>query len=662
MPQFTAPDQQGANLGFLQPSNPQPDMTTAKAIGTIGDLAIKGVQVVATKDVKNSMEALQKEYMDTTQPTYTKEEIASVTEFSKQLDMMKQAEKQNKRTSEYRVRAEALLKEKTAAFPGLEAEFRSAASGVLGFDPVGTAASLRAQELADAEAEAKRRVQAIEHRAVNEYYIPLSELYTEKGQKMYDNFTAINNHIYLLELDAKEQALMHPKLPKASAEEMKFNTVNRAFENANALRNNNTTIAWGALNAQVSKTLGRQVDLRTQADATLLSQIPQEKRKEIVYALEEAKQKSMEASIRIRGYFDSSQWNDYWSTTTAPFDQAISALNSEKSLAEFKQENDLSNTLIAKGLNGTETGKTIGTLKLLGLDPTAMMNAKMQADTIKYVSDMLAADPEKGKYVIPAPATMNKADVDALNSAMNTWIKDEKARIASGQAANPAISNALLNWVESAAGGADKIKDYRVIGDTLYNLSSKENADYVKEVLSREPALADMFQRASISYAKKLSRTVSARISEQKVPALAGTRGAAAQSKKMAKISPIEVVMEGDKLVVKVNKEIGADRTTRGGTVLRRKESTQYVDQVDKINKSVEALSILFGVDKADIYSLVLSDSPMIKMPQQESSPAKGKDQGASIDVEQMKADLSSLSKEEFMNKYFNNSQQTSVA
>ena len=655
MPQFTAPDQQGANLGFLQPSNPQPDMTTAKAIGTIGDLAIKGVQVVATKDVKNSMEALQKEYMDTTQPTYTKEEIASVTEFSKQLDMMKQAEKQNKRTSEYRVRAEALLKEKTAAFPGLEAEFRSAASGVLGFDPVGTAASLRAQELADAEAEAKRRVQAIEHRAVNEYYIPLSELYTEKGQKMYDNFTAINNHIYLLELDAKEQALMHPKLPKASAEEMKFNTVNRAFENANALRNNNTTIAWGALNAQVSKTLGRQVDLRTQADATLLSQIPQEKRKEIVYALEEAKQKSMEASIRIRGYFDSSQWNDYWSTTTAPFDQAISALNSEKSLAEFKQENDLSNTLIAKGLNGTETGKTIGTLKLLGLDPTAMMNAKMQADTIKYVSDMLAADPEKGKYVTPAPATMNKADVDALNSAMNTWIKDEKARIASGRAANPAISNALLNWVESAAGGADKIKDYRVIGDTLYNLSSKDNADYVKEVLSREPQLSQMFQKASIDYAKKMARTVSAKIQDES-SSIFGDR-----------IPPVEVMYDGEKLVTKVNRE-NKIHTGRSGvpTPGSRKVSVQYVDQVDKINKSVEALSILFGVDKDVIYETVLQTAPMIKAQQPKAAPtkgpAKGKDQGASIDVEQMKADLSSLSKEEFMNKYFNNSQQTSVA
>lgn len=655
MPQFTAPDQQGANLGFLQPSNPQPDMTTAKAIGTIGDLAIKGVQVVATKDVKNSMEALQKEYMDTTQPTYTKEEIASVTEFSKQLDMMKQAEKQNKRTSEYRVRAEALLKEKTAAFPGLEAEFRSAASGVLGFDPVGTAASLRAQELADAEAEAKRRVQAIEHRAVNEYYIPLSELYTEKGQKMYDNFTAINNHIYLLELDAKEQALMHPKLPKASAEEMKFNTVNRAFENANALRNNNTTIAWGALNAQVSKTLGRQVDLRTQADATLLSQIPQEKRKEIVYALEEAKQKSMEASIRIRGYFDSSQWNDYWSTTTAPFDQAISALNSEKSLAEFKQENDLSNTLIAKGLNGTETGKTIGTLKLLGLDPTAMMTAKMQVDTIKYVSEMLAADPEKGKYVTPAPATMNKADVDALNSAMNTWIKDEKARIASGQAANPAISNALLNWAESAAGGADKIKDYRVIGDTLYNLSSKDNADYVKEVLSREPQLSQMFQKASIDYAKKMARTVSAKIQDES-SSIFGDR-----------IPPVEVMYDGEKLVTKVNRE-NKIHTGRSGvpTPGSRKVSVQYVDQVDKINKSVEALSILFGVDKDVIYETVLQTAPMIKAQQPKAAPtkgpAKGKDQGASIDVEQMKADLSSLSKEEFMNKYFNNSQQTSVA
>ena len=655
MPQFTAPDQQGANLGFLQPSNPQPDMTTAKAIGTIGDLAIKGVQVVATKDVKNSMEALQKEYMDTTQPTYTKEEIASVTEFSKQLDMMKQAEKQNKRTSEYRVRAEALLKEKTAAFPGLEAEFRSAASGVLGFDPVGTAASLRAQELADAEAEAKRRVQAIEHRAVNEYYIPLSELYTEKGQKMYDNFTAINNHIYLLELDAKEQALMHPKLPKASAEEMKFNTVNRAFENANALRNNNTTIAWGALNAQVSKTLGRQVDLRTQADATLLSQIPQEKRKEIVYALEEAKQKSMEASIRIRGYFDSSQWNDYWSTTTAPFDQAISALNSEKSLAEFKQENDLSNTLIAKGLNGTETGKTIGTLKLLGLDPTAMMTAKMQVDTIKYVSEMLAADPEKGTYVTPAPATMNKADVDALNSAINTWIKDEKARIASGQAANPAISNALLNWAESAAGGADKIKDYRVIGDTLYNLSSKDNADYVKEVLSREPRLSQMFQKASIDYAKKMARTVSAKIQDES-SSIFGDR-----------IPPVEVMYDGEKLVTKVNRE-NKIHTGRSGvpTPGSRKVSVQYVDQVDKINKSVEALSILFGVDKDVIYETVLQTAPMIKAQQPKAAPtkgpAKGKDQGASIDVEQMKADLSSLSKEEFMNKYFNNSQQTSVA
>ena len=655
MPQFTAPDQQGANLGFLQPSNPQPDMTTAKAIGTIGDLAIKGVQVVATKDVKNSMEALQKEYMDTTQPTYTKEEIASVTEFSKQLDMMKQAEKQNKRTSEYRVRAEALLKEKTAAFPGLEAEFRSAASGVLGFDPVGTAASLRAQELADAEAEAKRRVQAIEHRAVNEYYIPLSELYTEKGQKMYDNFTAINNHIYLLELDAKEQALMHPKLPKASAEEMKFNTVNRAFENANALRNNNTTIAWGALNAQVSKTLGRQVDLRTQADATLLSQIPQEKRKEIVYALEEAKQKSMEASIRIRGYFDSSQWNDYWSTTTAPFDQAISALNSEKSLAEFKQENDLSNTLIAKGLNGTETGKTIGTLKLLGLDPTAMMTAKMQVDTIKYVSEMLAADPEKGTYVPPAPATMNKADVDALNSAINTWIKDEKARIASGQAANPAISNALLNWAESAAGGADKIKDYRVIGDTLYNLSSKDNADYVKEVLSREPQLSQMFQKASIDYAKKMARTVSAKIQDES-SSIFGDR-----------IPPVEVMYDGEKLVTKVNRE-NKIHTGRSGvpTPGSRKVSVQYVDQVDKINKSVEALSILFGVDKDVIYETVLQTAPMIKAQQPKAAPtkgpAKGKDQGASIDVEQMKADLSSLSKEEFMNKYFNNSQQTSVA
>lgn len=170
--------------GFLKPIAPVQDTSTAQAIQSFGNLAIEGVKMKTTADLRQDVMELEQQYLNDNASTLTTEEALATKDFGTRINRLKRISSATGRTSDFRIRAEALLKERINAYPGLAPELRRTVSSVLGFDPTGESIAQREASLKSEAKTAQQKLDAIDRDAVSLNMSP-GDVFTEEGQRLY---------------------------------------------------------------------------------------------------------------------------------------------------------------------------------------------------------------------------------------------------------------------------------------------------------------------------------------------------------------------------------------------------------------------------------------------------------------------------------------------
>ena len=178
MPKLTA-DIGGIETGFVRPTTVvQPSGAKAAALegaaqvfSSVSNLAVEGVKRATTASMMEELDELEQQYIEETKQELTPDEQEEVNTFSRRIKSWKRKSQVTGKTSEFKTRAEAILREKINQFPGLADHYRRAASSLLGFNPEGAEASMMEAELRKQAQDAEAQLKSIDNDAVKRFHI-----------------------------------------------------------------------------------------------------------------------------------------------------------------------------------------------------------------------------------------------------------------------------------------------------------------------------------------------------------------------------------------------------------------------------------------------------------------------------------------------------------
>lgn len=182
------------NLSEVSPntaqiSPPQPQSSDVAFLGDLANKAVEGYKVGTTASLLGDLQQAEQEFVESAQAELSFEETEELNTFSRRVKSLERKAKASNRTSEFKIRAEALLKERMNAFPGLSSHYRQAASGFLGFNPLGSEASAMEAALRAQASDAQSQLEFIDKDAVKRFNIapgavlsdPLAQLEYQAG-------------------------------------------------------------------------------------------------------------------------------------------------------------------------------------------------------------------------------------------------------------------------------------------------------------------------------------------------------------------------------------------------------------------------------------------------------------------------------------------------
>ena len=175
---FTLPE---PDTRHMRPERGVVDNSTAQAIKGIGEIASFAGGMALEANKTKRVGALQEDLAELESEVLSQSDQKQVDDFGRKIDKVGLAGKQLGKESQYRVRAEAILKEHMTAAPALSQEFRARASETLGFNPIGSEVAAFYDEQAQAAAaDAAHQKQIMALGVANN--IHPSRVFTPEGQ------------------------------------------------------------------------------------------------------------------------------------------------------------------------------------------------------------------------------------------------------------------------------------------------------------------------------------------------------------------------------------------------------------------------------------------------------------------------------------------------
>lgn len=154
------------------------------SIQRFGELTELGVTSFLGGRLENKMKDLRQDFLDE-EASYSPQELGAIEDATARFEKMKQMASQTGRNSEFKIRAEALMKEYINTMPGLANEFRRISSGVLGFDPTGSELNEQMRAIEEASMDTKKLMEQMNNDAVGSFGMLPGEIYTPEGKQKY---------------------------------------------------------------------------------------------------------------------------------------------------------------------------------------------------------------------------------------------------------------------------------------------------------------------------------------------------------------------------------------------------------------------------------------------------------------------------------------------
>ena len=344
MPKLTA-DIGGIETGFVRPTTVvQPSGAkaavlegAAQVFSGVSNLAVEGVKRATTASMTEELDELEQQYIEETKQELTPDEQEEVNTFSRRIKSWKRKAQVTQKTSQYKIRAEAILREKVNQFPGLADHYRRAASSLLGFNPEGAEASMLEAELKKQAQDAEAQLKSIDNHAVNKYYL-------ERGAVLVD---PLAQEVYQagLEADAYRadvERLVDIENAKAAMAKLRGEADFRA--NRKLFVDKTTNMAQDSyinlLNFVYQELSGDGVTremLESQGlTSAVYQQVDEGKVRMLVASLESMRDQGAAAYVAGMEFADQAFKEELKAIHNAPYNEMIAALDEKATLESFK--------------------------------------------------------------------------------------------------------------------------------------------------------------------------------------------------------------------------------------------------------------------------------------------------------------------------------------
>lgn len=486
---------QGVDTRFLKPTPTQGSVAAAQAVSSLGKAAVDVFKMAAREDFANKARDLEASYMEETKDFMTQEDLAQVDDFGKRLELLKKISLQKGKHTEYRIRAEALLKEKSAALPGLAGEFRQVAGAILGFDPTGVTTQARGNEIDAAAREAEATMARLDADAQSLGIGKPGDIFVDPGARnMYEAMAGIRERVSVQELmnrlnDATSGNKIDPK-----------QIVNEWTKRAADLHVWNKSNASLALSNQVKEILAAK-GITHEGEITweTLAQLTPQDKSALKSQLKSAKIMAEKDPMAYRAYFNEGEWKDFNNTAYGIYDELQVALDDEGAWKNFQSSEKLRRQLMYKDIYNSPSGQTMMALQDWGFNGDAIVQSQIGADVLDIMARRVQ---DMDDDSIPKKAT--GGDVDVVVKSMEPLISKWKE---SGEL-SPQLASTSKMMVDMLAEGDKYSAD--VYDRITSQMGEGDYSEALKQQLNANPALKAQTQYGVRTHTKRSLETVEA--------------------------------------------------------------------------------------------------------------------------------------------------------
>lgn len=378
MAKFT-PTLSEVNTGAIQPLAPVEGGGIISDLAPLANLAVEGIKLGTTAGLVSDAKDLEQEYLDSTAQELTAEETAETNDFTKRLQKLQSATKATGRTAEFRIRAEAMLKERLNAFPGLAQHYRRAMSSTLGFDPTGEAAAQRAAALKAGAQSAQQQLDNIDRDAVSLGMVP-GEVLSPKGQQKY---------IALKQSEADLEALRRKAETNRLAKELNSDVRhNVSFEEASATNDKHKLKIASKVNSYIlANTNLTEENIKFGLKPEHYEGIDGQVFAELVRQLETDKATYVAEQAALYSDLNPNILDDVRNMSSAIYDEYISRINGKDSLEVANQDADMETHRLIGLVSDSPWYKQLKVLNAIAPGVTLPIHNKLQ---VKMLANELA--------------------------------------------------------------------------------------------------------------------------------------------------------------------------------------------------------------------------------------------------------------------------------
>ena len=343
------------DVRHIRPIRGVRDDTAAQAIEGLGTLALDFNSKAKQNALQGDLEGIQSEVLSSA--GLTEEEQSSVDNFSSKMAKLTRMSKTGLSETDYRIRAEAALKEHITAAPALASELRQRAGQVLGFDPTGSKMDsvFAAQEAVSAANEKAFNAKVSQASRMN---MSMNDVGSPRWEREYEDRLA-----NLREADSIKT--------KSVVDTRDLNVIAGAV----------STNVEVAINTQTQELFGTNFDTLTPAQLAGLSQ---EERAGFISRLENLKF-TLSASNRA-AYPTANNIDAALSPAIGRIDSIIARIDPNQDHTSLENKNKITMATVRSGFLNTPTGLAVATMSESA--PNVVITGQLALDAERTVMEL----------------------------------------------------------------------------------------------------------------------------------------------------------------------------------------------------------------------------------------------------------------------------------
>lgn len=501
-----------ADLGNIDISSAKPiapvqaSSSLRDTLGAASQVVVEGIKLGTTASLVGDLEELEQGFIQDAKEELSFEEQEELNTFSRRVKSLHRKAKVTQKSSEYRIRAEAMLKERINQFPGLASHYRKAASGLLGFNPEGAEASLMESQLKQQAQDAQAQLKFIDNDAVKRFNL-------EPGAVLVDPLAQMEYQAGL-EAEAEKddwKRLADIEKSKTSLGVGKYNSA-QFRDKAKKVADDTYISVNNLVKAELRAAGIPSIDLKTGVKAEHWDKIDEGVGRALQARLETAMANHVAPLMQAIEDAPEGIKQSYKTQLEAPFKEMISLIDQKASLDEWENRSKLRTQILLNKYKDVPELQIIQSFAALGVqpDPSSMADVyRVLLEDLRPVFSNKDLDEEEQEQVVSAPdKTTTKYLFDSIKKQFSA-----RAELKAPEGVDQeALDRTALNVYEAYASSG---KVSRENFSAFFEAHAQEGAEeYINNLQKVSPLFNQEIGAAAVSFSERALRDTQVKVGE----------------------------------------------------------------------------------------------------------------------------------------------------